>query len=236
MGNLHWSCLLNWRQYWCPFKCDTIWPKGCIALCHLLWRRANTLDRPPRPRTLCSLSCCSSLRMSSCARCRLVCLVFSSAVLLSRSFLVTFSSFSSFSFFLDSRWASLLRTWMSSLSCREKNRASDKDNTQMDHQQNNYCSNDKVYVQQQLQLQQRQQQYQNTWHWFLYLSNLHFCLCSVLFGFLLFAGRLGQFIPQLNSNTNGEKTLSHWLVQWILLISCNSIRRSDRWVLVNVTY
>ena len=72
--------------------------------------------------TLCSLSCCSSLVMSSCARWRLPDFVFNSAVLVSKSFLACFNSFSIFSFFLASRCASLLRTWMSSLSWSSKSK------------------------------------------------------------------------------------------------------------------
>ena len=72
--------------------------------------------------TLCSLSCCSSLVMSSCARWRFPDFVFNSAVLVSKSFLACFNSFSIFSFFLASRCASLLRTWMSSLSWSSKSK------------------------------------------------------------------------------------------------------------------
>jgi len=66
--------------------------------------------------TLCSLSCCSSLAISSWDLCSCACLVLSSTVLFSSSFLAPFNSFSIFSFLRASLCDSLLRTWISSLS------------------------------------------------------------------------------------------------------------------------
>lgn len=97
---------------------------GCVTESYIVPISCGWVQLPIIVLTLCSLSCCSSLVISSLYFSIWVCIVLFSDVLASRSALDCLSSRSSLSFFLLSRWASLLRTWMSWVSCSHSNRPS----------------------------------------------------------------------------------------------------------------